>query len=437
MAGDFSRWNLDWATRYQAILMQQGRVTLDADWNAYALARADQQRREIVDVVGPAAAPKANAGFKIETAGAQLTIGGGRYYVAGIACRNDPASGGPLPWTAQPFMPSDAKLPTDAGEYLAYLDVWSRIVDAWQDSQLAEVALGGVDTVVGLQQLWQVKLIGPNPPKPWPLPQYTALMQARVENSLGLGNWLYRIEVHYPTGAGGAPQGSFKWSRKNAAVSAGIVAWAAAVITLAPGPAALETLFQVGNWVEFVDDDVIFGGIAAPLWQVAAIDGTSNTITVAVPSGRMPPLIDASRHPLLRRWDQGAIGAPNLVDGTIPIVPGSWIPVEDGIQVQFAALTPPLPPVATGDFWSFSSRAATGAIDWPADGGKPHRLPKSGIWHNYAALALLATDGKTWKVSEDQRVLFAPIGDIVRSMQELEARVTAVEGRPAGRKPPK
>ena len=84
--------------------------------------------------------------------------------------------------------------------------------------------------------------------------------------------------------------------------------------------------------MELVDDDYTLGQRAYPLLQVLAIDAASCTVTLAVPKGIAPWSLsnDPHKHPLLRRWDQGA-GAN--AQGVLPVVEGTAITLEDtGVQ---------------------------------------------------------------------------------------------------------
>lgn len=63
--GDFSRHLFDRRKRYSAVWMQQGRVQLDADWNAQAAILAHRTATGTVDLVGSSGAPAAAAGFAI------------------------------------------------------------------------------------------------------------------------------------------------------------------------------------------------------------------------------------------------------------------------------------------------------------------------------------------------------------------------------------
>lgn len=61
--GDFSRGP---ATRgYSGVLLQQGRVQLDSDWNEQALVQAEMYRAALRDLIGPHGGPAGRAGFGI------------------------------------------------------------------------------------------------------------------------------------------------------------------------------------------------------------------------------------------------------------------------------------------------------------------------------------------------------------------------------------
>ena len=103
MKGDFSRQTFGAAKHYAKVLMQQGRVQLDADWNEQQSILEHRITTESKDVVGASGAPQRNAGFGITTAdGKTLTIGRGRYYVDGILCLNETDT----PFLGQPDFPN-------------------------------------------------------------------------------------------------------------------------------------------------------------------------------------------------------------------------------------------------------------------------------------------------------------------------------------------
>lgn len=88
MKGDFSRVTFHPSKRYVRVLMQQGRIQLDADWNEQAAILLHSLRTQTVDLFGPHGAPKNNPGFSIRPVPSKsdFFIGGGHYYVDGILC---------------------------------------------------------------------------------------------------------------------------------------------------------------------------------------------------------------------------------------------------------------------------------------------------------------------------------------------------------------
>ena len=123
MHGDFSRRTFDPADGYRAVLLQQGRVLLDAELNEQGeiTAHHDEARtRDIVGrsggpapttaepgpfaVVGPSSGPATRWAFRDEPWSA-LRVTGGTYYVDGVLVESldAPAAGWPL--GDQPFLP--------------------------------------------------------------------------------------------------------------------------------------------------------------------------------------------------------------------------------------------------------------------------------------------------------------------------------------------
>lgn len=92
MKADLTRNTFDPSNRYSAVLMQQGRVQLDADWNEQHAIVLYYLRRLCADLIGPHGGPGAHTGFAIAPLrlGAEQTgdfrIGAGSYYVDGILC---------------------------------------------------------------------------------------------------------------------------------------------------------------------------------------------------------------------------------------------------------------------------------------------------------------------------------------------------------------
>lgn len=162
MKGDFTRETFNPRDHFNRVLMQQGRVMMDADWNEQEAIEAHLERTEAIDVIGPCGAPMDNAGFEITAQNGKLFIGAGRYYVDGLLCENEGDAGNPIVFNAQPDFPNAPDPSNDlkkTGFAIAYLDVWERHVTALDTPRLREVALNGPDTMTRVKTVWQVKLL--------------------------------------------------------------------------------------------------------------------------------------------------------------------------------------------------------------------------------------------------------------------------------------
>ena len=430
MKGDFTRDTFDPRNNYTSVLMQQGRVQVDADWNEQAAIARHQLRTFIADIVGPHGGPRADGdgGFKIAvTADGELVVGPGRYYVGGLMCENDTA----VNYTTQPGYPFDGEPTPDQlhapGESLLYLDVWERHVSSFERPD-REVALDGPDTATRAQLVWQVKVLLPEDgrtPHDYAaatnLPAHgSGTMRARTAGYLGVENQLYRVEIHRGgTARGDAATGgaTFKWSRANGSVAFPILGRtdARGTVTVRLGPRGPDRRLPLnpGDWVELSDDTTVLGAGHPPLLAVASVD--HNELDVAL-TGTLSSTVadDQSRHPVLRRWDHDG-GPANGDEGALLVVESAddagWIDLEGGIQIQFPHAAGNT--YRTGDYWLVPARTATADIEWPtttdATGTHwPAALPPRGITHHYAPLAVITSDGMGgFSVKSDCRRLFS------------------------------
>jgi Family of unknown function (DUF6519) len=94
MKGDFSRQTANPVKHYIEVLMQQGRVQVDADWNEQQAINRHLAVTEARDVIGPSGVPLDAPGFKIDltTGGTDLSISAGHIYVDGILCESESTS---------------------------------------------------------------------------------------------------------------------------------------------------------------------------------------------------------------------------------------------------------------------------------------------------------------------------------------------------------
>ena len=91
MKADFSRTTFSPLKHFTRVLMQQGRVQLDADWNEQAAIQLRYLRALAADLVGEHGGPSGNWGLGISALATppvlnDFRIGAGRYYVDGILC---------------------------------------------------------------------------------------------------------------------------------------------------------------------------------------------------------------------------------------------------------------------------------------------------------------------------------------------------------------
>ncbi|MGH8082724.1 MAG: DUF6519 domain-containing protein [Lysobacter sp.] len=173
MKGDFSRVSFDPRNHFSQVLLQQGRVTLDADPNEQGAILLHYLRTLARDLFGPYAAPADNAGFGLEIVDengeVSLIVGAGRYYVQGVLCETDGFDYIDQPYfTPQPDSKDnssgdplrrwlEASNRDDEQRFWVYLKVWERHVTSVEMPSLREVALGGPDTCSRMQVVWQVR----------------------------------------------------------------------------------------------------------------------------------------------------------------------------------------------------------------------------------------------------------------------------------------
>jgi len=96
MKADLTRNSFRYWKHFTRVLMQQGRVQLDADWNEQAAILFHYLRSSAADIIGPFGRPAANPGFVIlplnlvnPTTG-DFALSAGHFFVSGILCENTP-----------------------------------------------------------------------------------------------------------------------------------------------------------------------------------------------------------------------------------------------------------------------------------------------------------------------------------------------------------
>jgi hypothetical protein len=172
----------------------------------------------------------------------------------------------------------------------------------------------------------------------------------------GLENQLYRIEIHH---GGDQTQATFKWSRENGSIVAGVTGVSGSNIQVDTLGSDANLGFTPNQWVELTDDTYLFGDIPnqpGDLFQIQSITPEQLTITAT----QLVSQVDKTKNARLRRWDQFG---PSATAAGIPLATSTWITLENGIQIQFTAGH-----YTSGDSWLIVARTASGQIDWPPCG---------------------------------------------------------------------
>ncbi|RYG10866.1 MAG: hypothetical protein EON92_11825 [Burkholderiales bacterium] len=440
MRGDFTRDTFDPLKHFSRVLMQQGRVQLDADWNEQTSILLHCLRTLAKDILGPHGGPADALGFGIITnstldADAKINavepdlgrrqalkdaidkgdsvIAPGRYYVGGVLVESHRA----ILYTEQQGYGSTSQPKLEdigkwQGGLLEYLDVWERHVTFVDDDHIREVALGGPDTCTRAQVVWRVKvLFQPQDTKDFDCgaisllqPIGTGRLRARARldkppielcvippesRYRGAENQLYRVEVHKGgTATGDATSATFKWSRENGSVTFPIRSLSGKTVTLEHLGRDPHLSLKPGDWVELADEGIALSEQAGPLAQVEVVNSDDITVTVKLPVGAtdLPNYTETTAeaaHALLRRWDHAGNAA--AYGGALPItepdnteqgIRTGWIKLEDGVEIGFAKGGQ----YRAGDYWLIPARTATGDVDWPdeLDGAGVSRLDEDG-----------------------------------------------------------
>jgi hypothetical protein len=460
MGADISRVRFDPLEDFGGLVIQQGRVLLDADFNDYVAILDRRLRAETSDLTSFGPDPD-HAGvswvpqlttdaFRVTASGGTFTIGRGRMYVDGLLAENHgvgPLGFDPLlaeatgtvdtPYDQQPYWKTPDPLPS-GGPHLAYLDVWQREVTHLENPDLVEIAVG-VDSTARLQTVWQVRVLpnvgtGACAADDDEIPGWLDVIQpsaGRLTTDTvevdpvddpcelppsggyrGRENQTYRIEIH----DGGAPgTATFKWSRDNGSVAMPVIEM------ISPTELRLATLgrddvlrISTGDWVEILDDHRELDQQPGVMRKVT-VNEASRTIefTDALPADLQPAgaADAAARHFRARRWDQAGVvlsGAgstlTNLDDPTsnglitVPALGTTQAALEHGIVASFA-VAGPSGVFRSGDHWVFAARTADTSVEILES------APPNGIHHHYARLGTV-----TFPSSQtDCRRLWPPI----------------------------
>ncbi len=226
--------------RYSGVYEQQGRMITDADWNEMSEISKARLDSRVGDLIG-SGAPRIGGVAIVEDGGA-VRIRGGRLYAGGLAGEVTAAVSAPDPdlfaFDQQADFPLTQNWLRPSGSYVLYGDVWERTVTALEDPELIDPGLHGADTCTRTQTMAQIKWcpVGVDPEDPAQNPprgnaELSLDLRSRQAGSDpcdpcaeevtiegGIGNYLFRVEVHEIEGPPSDPTGlTLKWSSENGA----------------------------------------------------------------------------------------------------------------------------------------------------------------------------------------------------------------------------
>ncbi len=440
MGSDRARVSYDPARHWRSLVAQQGRVTVESDWNEEVAILDERDRLETLDVVGPFGSPDGGYAVTVVPAGGaggstagDLIVGPGILYLGGERLELDAA----ITYSTQPDWLDhssdplwlDPSIPDGTADELVYLLAIDQEVSAVEDPALADVALGGPDTMQRkrlLQHAVRQMSDGATCTTAWDdfqqslgaeglsfdpstmLLESTTTLQASFTELpgpvslcqpvatggyLGAENQMLRVMVTSVTN--GVPE--IVWGFDDASflyrLAAATYDTAADATTFTLGRAPVDSYHfpQLGQVVELLRDAVQL----TPTDYIASATGFVSTATATydptsmdlVVSGQPPTdyLSPATPQLYLRIWQETATATP-----------GQAVALGDtGMAVTLTSSSGTFHP---GDFWRFALRPIDPTIVYPArylEAPQPPDGPRT--WA--CPLAVLAWDAGTATVS--------------------------------------
>jgi len=418
MGSDRARISYDQKQQYRSVVMQQGRVTLEADWNEAQMISSEETRREALDFVGPAGTPDNGYDITLLPPGFDFQIGPGTMYVGGVRAHllapedysnqsdwMDSANDGA--WASVP-----QSTPTQ-NEYV-YLVLREQEVSGIEDPDLKDVALGGPDTAQRTRLIQHVERLLTSgtdcasafaaataangrwaldgfafDPDDMRVRSFARMQVSMVSNGtgtscdptaqggyLGADNQLIRVQI---SSVAPNQKPTFLWGYDDASFLYPVKVTSATTLKLQVAPVDAEHIPQGQQAVEVLMDAAQLSNgayVAAPSGQVFTLAGSpynADSQTLTLPPGLNASLYGdgTSNNPsppqvYLRVWQQ-----------QLSFTPGVAVPLgSTGVQVTITSANNQ--PFRVGDYWMFAVRPETPQQVYPerylttqADAGTP------------------------------------------------------------------
>jgi len=383
MKGDFSRFSFKRDKNYIGILKQQGRISLDSDWNEQADIWRENFKQLTIDIVGPFAIPlspntitdnnsnslKISHYKSLTGGGFDFRVGKGLAYVAGYPVRyeND------FTYLTQQDYP-EPDLIAGKGDLLVYVESSLKTVNFIDDELIREPALGGADTCLRAKVMGQIKVA--------PCSGITDIESAtsfltdlrtstnllltvkidksveqipfsfgEIETAGGIipGNLHFRIEIHKGTENNGGIVSGIKWSDDNAATVAPVIdVIAPDAFLVEESESVMGEFFREGDWVEVSNMRSELHRQGGQMARIKKLENDVSGLAVVLDSNIHPLLIrNGNDHgkPRLRKWS-GYISPLN--SKTVCIL-GKGIKATIQTKDDDLIANP-------GDYWNFALR---------------------------------------------------------------------------------
>ncbi|MCL2626935.1 MAG: DUF6519 domain-containing protein [Cystobacterineae bacterium] len=381
MKGDYSRLSFDAKKHYRAVLMQQGRLQLDADWNEQVQIAEHRYSAFFRSLVGRSGTPRKEGRMCLEKDEAgQLFLSKGICYIDGLLIENDVEE-----WVS---------IQQKGEDFLCYLEAWTREVSAAEDRGLIDSAIG-LETTTRLKTEWALRCQRVDwdadaaalfRDGKWPTVSDKASEKLKGDWWKGLSegtlrrgaetlsvnskdNRLYRIEVHRD-----GSEAFFKWSTDNACTCAEVKAVENMHAYELTNPHMdIQKAFMGAKWIEI--EAVGEPGFLLDTEEVSFENGLL----------RLPEGLEKKPKALIRRWD-----------GVVFKGEESFFKLL-GLHFHFSKDAF----YRHGDYWLIQIRDGE-IVNWGDEDDKP----VEGVERHFAALGFVHDDGAGLSLKEPLHVVF-------------------------------
>ncbi len=450
MGSDRARVSYDANQQYRAVVAQQGRVTLEADWNEAHQIASEEEREQLLDIVGSSGTP--DDGYRILETNSVTTppfdfpIQKGTMHVGGMRAVlpntiQYSAQSDWLDWQGDPNW-VDPSTPSNNLE-LVYLLLREQEISAVEDRALLDPALGGPDTTQRVRLIQHIVRLSTEGKtcaialdlvqKHWfaqglqfdsrtlRLRSATTLQVSFLETSippklcdpeagggyLGAENQLIRVQISAIDSA--TDQYKLVWGFDNASFLYRVTATNSTTLTLQSQPVDRDHRPRTGQAVEVLRSAARLSNqeyVAAATGSVTTLSAPYNldTQTVILPVPLPAEYLDVNQTPqlFLRVWEEEISFTPD-----VPVTLG-----QTGLQITLSKAGSQ--PFHQGDYWFFAVRPTTPTVVYPQrylDAPQPPEGPH--LWACPLAVISWDTAGQLTLI-EDCRNQFDNLVDLTR-----------------------